>query len=405
VLVFHYNYYGAIVRDLVSKLFGQGQEEEAPAKAPAKTSGKEVKKKGASPVNAETAKKSKELEDESSILDSATPDQQVKSESDDYLASGGLMSDATPKLEGSMDNKEPASESEQTGTDQIASQQPAIDETAVSIKPIQLDEAKKPAAILQAVHHCHIGNVRTRNEDSTFVFTAEAGGEEPLIPFGLYVLADGMGGHHAGHKASRDVSRIIAQHVLERIYLPLVKKSTHTSTRSQEPIRDVMLDAIQIANQQIHNPEPEMESGTTLTAILVFGRRIYITHIGDSRAYLMSDGQLKQLTTDHSYVRRLIDAGQLTEEEALVHPQRNMLYKAVGQGGTLDIDTFTQTLPKNGTLIICSDGLWGLVSDPSITNVVQKEDPLWDRANELINLALEAGGHDNISAILVSFGF
>ena len=166
-----------------------------------------------------------------------------------------------------------------------------------------------------------------------------------------------------------------------------------------------MLDAIQIANQQIHNPEPELESGTTVTAILVSGRRIYITHIGDSRAYLMSDGQLKQLTTDHSYVRRLIDAGQLTEEEAIVHPQRNMLYKAVGQGGTLDIDTFTQTLPKNGTLIICSDGLWGLVSDPSITNVVQKEDSLWDRANELVDLALEAGGHDNISTILVSFSF
>ena len=148
-----------------------------------------------------------------------------------------------------------------------------------------------------------------------------------------------------------------------------------------------------------------MDSGTTLTAILIFGRRIYLTHVGDSRAYLLSNGQLKQLTTDHSYVRRLIDAGQLSEEEALIHPQRNMLYKAVGLGGIMDIDTFTQTLPKKGTLIICSDGLWGLVSDTSITNVVQKDTSLWDRANELINLAREAGGHDNISAILISFSF
>jgi serine/threonine protein phosphatase PrpC len=393
------------VRDLVSKLFGQGQKEEAPVKAPEKASGKEPKKTGASPVSAETANKNEELEDESSKIDSDSPDQLEKPASDDDLVGGGLMSDAIPELKEPMENREPASESEQTGTDQIETQQPAIDETAVSMKPIQLGQVKKPTAMLQAVHCCHIGNVRTRNEDSTFIFTAEAGGEEPLIPFGLYVLADGMGGHHAGHKASRDASRIVAQHVLDRIYLPLLKKSTHTSTPSQEPIRDVMLDAIQIANQQIHNPEPEMESGTTVTAILVFGRRIYITQIGDSRAYLMSDGQLIQLTTDHSYVRRLIDAGQLTEEEAIVHPQRNMLYKAVGQGGTLDIDTFTQTLPKNGTLIICSDGLWGLVSDPSITNVLQKENSLWDRANELIDLALEAGGHDNISAILVSFSF
>ena len=129
---------------------------------------------GTSPLNAETANKSEELEDESSILDSATPNQQEKPESDDYLASGGLMSDAIPELEESMENKEPESESEQTGTDQIASQQPAIDETAVSIQPVRLEEVIRPSAMLQAVHYCDIGNVRTRNEDSTYIFTAEA---------------------------------------------------------------------------------------------------------------------------------------------------------------------------------------------------------------------------------------
>jgi len=280
-----------------------------------------------------------------------------------------------------------------------------IDETAISTRPVEVPKPERMSPLLQAAHCCHIGNIRHRNEDSTFLFTAEAGGQEPLLPFGLYVVADGMGGHHAGHEASRVVSRIVAQHVLERIYLPLIKRSTQTPTQPQEPIQDVVLEAIQIANRQIHNTEPGLESGTTLTTVLLFGRRLYITHVGDSRAYLLDSQNLKQLTTDHSYVRRLVDAGDLTEEEAAVHPQRNMLYKAVGQGGTLDIDTFTQTLPKEGILILCSDGLWGLVSDLEIKSTVQKETSLSDRASSLVDLALEAGGHDNISAILVAFEF
>ncbi|MGD8583807.1 MAG: hypothetical protein PVJ75_00490, partial [Chloroflexota bacterium] len=99
------------------------------------------------------------------------------------------------------------------------------------------------------------------------------------------------------------------------------------------------------------------------------------------------------------------DAGQLTEEEAAVHPQRNMLYKAVGQGGDLDIDTFTQTLPQQGKLVLCSDGLWGLVSDASIAEVISRELPLPDMADELVMMARTAGGHDNITAIVIDFNF
>lgn len=283
--------------------------------------------------------------------------------------------------------------------------QDAITATAISSRPIDFSDTTRPSPLLQAAHCCHIGNVRSRNEDSTFLFTAEAGGQEPLLPFGFYVVADGMGGHHAGDEASRVVSRTVAQHVLERIYLPLLKKSTSTPSQPQEPIQDVVLEAIQTANRQIHSPDPGLESGTTLTTALVFGRRLYITQVGDSRAYLLNDGKLKQITKDHSYVQRLVDAGDLTEEEAAVHPQRNMLYKAVGQGGTLEIDTFTRSLPKDGTLLLCSDGLWGLVPDNLMKRIVQKEVSLWDRACELVEMALEAGGHDNISAILVTFGF
>ena len=279
-----------------------------------------------------------------------------------------------------------------------------LEETAVSVQDIST-QGKAKTPVLKAVQKCHIGNVRSRNEDSTYIFTAETGGQDPLIPFGLYIVADGMGGHHAGHEASKGVSRLVAQHVLERIYFPLLKNSIGDNSSHQEPVSEVILDAVQIANQHIHSPDPGKDSGTTLTAALVFGRRLYVAHVGDSRAYLLDDGEFKQITTDHSYVRRLQDAGQLTDEEAAIHPQRNMLYRAVGQGGKLDIDTFTQSLPNQGKIFLCSDGLWGLVDDQILRDVIQQDVSLGAMADVLVDLALQAGGHDNISAVLVDFSF
>ncbi|MGD8856262.1 MAG: protein phosphatase 2C domain-containing protein [Chloroflexota bacterium] len=281
----------------------------------------------------------------------------------------------------------------------------ALEETAVG-RPA---EAPAPVANrlvgLNAAQCCHIGNIRERNEDSSFIFTAEFGGQEPLLPAGLYIVADGMGGHHAGHEASKNAARLAAQHVLEKIYVPLLHDSSARGGHPQEPIGEVMVDAVQAANHYIHDNDPKKNSGTTLTAALILGKRLYVAHVGDSRAYLYTGGKLKLLTTDHSYVRRLQDAGQLTEEEAAVHPQRNMLYKAVGQGGDLDIDTFTQTLPQQGKLVLCSDGLWGLVSDASIAEVISRELPLPDMADELVMMARTAGGHDNITAIVIDFNF
>lgn len=261
------------------------------------------------------------------------------------------------------------------------------------------------SSALTAIHKCHVGNHRARNEDSTYLFTAESGGEVPLLPLGLYIIADGMGGHHDGHEASKKVSRLVASNVLEQIYMPMLDTRRTASSIQHKPILEVMSDAIQTANQEIYNPEPSKDSGTTLTAGLIFGQRIFIAHIGDSRAYLLVDGELTLATTDHSYVRRLIDAGQLTEEEAAVHPQRNMLYKAVGQGGTLEIDTFTRSLPKEGMLVLCSDGLWGLVNDSDMREVITSDRSYQAMVDELVEMALRAGGHDNVSVVLVVFSF
>lgn len=386
------------MRDLVSKLFGLNQQESATEIQPGTVS--EVP--AAVPISGEE----QTLVDDSDMLPETvfepsepaeTQDAQESAATDVTIPGGFDFADEMPDLDSIVGSDDQFVDSPRPAT---AS---SIEDTALSLKPPSADRTLTKVPLLQAAQFCHIGNIRNRNEDSTYIFTAEADGQEPLIPFGLYIVADGMGGHHAGHEASRDVSRLVAHHVLERIYLPLLKKSISNMSASQEPIREVMLDAVQLANKHINNGKPGLESGTTLTAALVFGRRLYIAHIGDSRAYVLTDGQLKQITTDHSIVRRLQDAGQLTAEEAAVHPQRNMLYKAVGQGGELDIDTFTQTLPKDGFLFLCSDGLWGLVPDSQIKDVIQRDQSLQSKTKELINKALIAGGHDNISAVLVAY--
>ncbi|MGD2079446.1 MAG: protein phosphatase 2C domain-containing protein [Chloroflexota bacterium] len=281
----------------------------------------------------------------------------------------------------------------------------ALEDTAVGLPPKVATLTEDRPSGLRAAQYCHIGNVRERNEDSSFLFTAEFGGQEPLLPAGLYIVADGMGGHHAGHEASKNAARLVAEYILERIYIPLLQSDTVSGGQPEEPIGEVMVNAVQSADRYIHNSDPKKSSGTTLTAALIMGRRLYMAHVGDSRAYMLADGQLKLLTTDHSYVRRLQDAGQLTEEEAAVHPQRNMLYKAVGQGGDLDVDTFTQRLPQQGKLFLCSDGLWGLVSDENIAEVINQDISLLDMADELVMMARVAGGHDNITAIIVDFEF
>jgi protein phosphatase len=280
----------------------------------------------------------------------------------------------------------------------------SLDDTAVGLGKTNVQSPTRHK-ILQALQYSHIGNIRARNEDSTQIFTAGSGGQESLVPFGFYLLADGMGGHYAGHEASKYVVRYVARQVLERIYIPLLKTGIESNGAPPEPVREVMLEAVQHANRHIYNPQPDKGGGTTLTAALIFGRRLYLAHVGDSRAYLMVDNKLEIITDDHSYVHRLQASGQITEEEAAVHPQRNMLYRAVGQGGHLEIDTFTSTLADKGKLMLCSDGLWGLVPDDLIAHVLGQQLPLESLAEQLIGLGLKAGGHDNISTVIVEFNF
>jgi len=242
-----------------------------------------------------------------------------------------------------------------------------------------------------------VGQVRQRNEDAVFVMTAYQEGGHGLIPFGLFVLADGMGGHRLGDVASALATRIVAQHVIAETILHTLREEEPGADRP--PLSEVLIDAVNKANAAVAMEVPG--AGTTLTCALLLGPRAYIAHVGDSRAYLVSSDGLEQITRDHSLVDRLVELGQLTQAQAANHPHRNVLYRAVGQKGELEVDTYMRVIPSDGALLLCSDGLWGLVDEEAIARIIRDAPSPQAACTDLIQAANEAGGRDNITAILV----
>ncbi len=168
-----------------------------------------------------------------------------------------------------------------------------------------------------------------------------------------------------------------------------------------EPLQDLLRNAIEEANEAVVEQVPG--GGTTLTAVVMLGQQLTIGHVGDSRAYLLQDGRSEVLTRDHSLVERLRELGQLTAEEAAVHPQRNVLYRAIGQGANLEVDVSSMPTPESGYLMVCSDGLWGVLGDERMKQIIDKASSPQDACEELVDAANAAGGPDNITVILVRF--
>lgn len=297
------------------------------------------------------------------------------------------------------------------GTDAIAAPSPepdtANEDTKVrETQPIVVNKVEKTASDktngprLFVAKRCDLGAVRERNEDSCLVFESAAGGHFPMIPFGLYIVADGMGGHADGHIASSVASRTAARHILDRLYLPMLHSATPVN---QAPIQEVLHNAIQAANTAVFENDPDLDSGTTLTIALILGRRLHVAHVGDSRLYLHTKDRFEAVTNDHSLVQRLQDVGQLTAEEATMYRYRNVLLRAVGQGEEVEIDTYMKLLPKKGKLLLCSDGLCGFVPDNIIREIMDQDISLPETADLLYDAAMAAGGYDNITAVVVDF--
>jgi serine/threonine protein phosphatase PrpC len=242
-----------------------------------------------------------------------------------------------------------------------------------------------------------VGKQRELNEDSLLALTATLAGNSGSLPFGIYIVADGMGGHQFGEVASNAAIRIVAGHIIRKFqpYLFSIKPSP-----PDESLQEIMQTAVREANKIIQNEAPS--SGTTLTAALVLGQQVTIAHIGDSRAYhIYPDGRVEVVTRDHSLVKRLEELGHISPTEAENYPHRNVLYRALGQGEILEADVFTASFPQTGYLMLCSDGLWSVIGDQDISKIVREAPNLQSACQNLVEAANTAGGPDNISVIII----
>jgi len=264
---------------------------------------------------------------------------------------------------------------------------------------LKLEQDDKPADVhyLLAGFGQSVGKQRDHNEDALFALTTVLSGDNLQIPFGLYIVADGMGGHQHGDIASGTAVRSMAGYILRKLYIPLLDLP---QSPPSEPLQEIMQKGLFEAHKAI--PKYAPGGGTTMTAVLIMGEQITIAHVGDSRAYAVyADGHMQVLTRDHSLVKRLEELGQLTAEEAAQHPQRNVLYRALGQVEPFEPDITTFPLHHPGYLFLCSDGLWGVVAEREIYRLIASNPSPQQACVKLVEAANAAGGPDNITAILV----
>ncbi|MFH1446178.1 MAG: protein phosphatase 2C domain-containing protein [Chloroflexota bacterium] len=243
------------------------------------------------------------------------------------------------------------------------------------------------------------GRERSHNEDTLFVFNTVIAGNEAPLSVGIFIVADGMGGHQGGEIASGLAVRAAVDHLMTEVYLPLLNSDKQVDKIDFEK---VMKGAVDEAQKLVIESVPG--GGTTFTAALVLNEQVHFAHVGDSRLYLFSpDSTVRVWTRDHSLVRRLVDLGQLTEEEAAVHPQRNILYRALGQTEAFEADLDSFQMKHGSVMMICSDGLWGLLYDDAMFDIISSHTSAMGACKELVEAANNAGGPDNISVILVAF--
>lgn len=230
---------------------------------------------------------------------------------------------------------------------------------------------------MKAAARTHIGLVRASNQDALLVEPGE---------YGIYGVADGMGGHKAGDVASRMAVEAVARML-----------------RGVRPAADMLRAAIQEANLLIYEMQlehPEMSGmGTTLTMIWEDKDRVLMGHVGDSRAYRLRDGRLFQVSQDHSMVAELVRDGLLTPEEAAVHPYRNIITRALGTDHTVEVDVEEMDKRPGDVFLICSDGLSEYVKDKTMQSILSKS-ALEEEADALLKLALSGGGRDNVSLVI-----
>ena len=229
---------------------------------------------------------------------------------------------------------------------------------------------------MRVCHRTHQGLVRANNQDNWLAESA------------LYGVADGMGGHKGGETASRVALQVFRNAIGQK-----------------KPDADALRMAVEAANRRVYDMSARDDTlsgmGTTMSMIWQDTNRLLIAHVGDSRIYRLRDGQLQQITNDHSFVAELVRNNIITPEMAKTHPQRNIITRAVGVDPFVQVDVLQEELLPGDLWLICSDGLHGMVEDGEIQTILSEME-LEDAAERLISRALENGGHDNVTFVLLS---
>lgn len=241
--------------------------------------------------------------------------------------------------------------------------------------------------MIKAYAKSDVGKVRELNEDSFYI-------SDSLDEIQLYILADGMGGYKGGEVASK-LAIQSAKNYIESNFKEIEK--------DKDSIIQLVGSSVEYANMIVYEKSKENDElngmGTTLDVCLIYNNRVFIGHVGDSRVYRIRKEFMRKLTQDHSYVQKLVKDGTITKEEAVHHPQKNMLMKALGCNAFVEPDVMVKGFLKDDILIMNSDGLTNLVSQEEIFKEAKKD--IEQAPKELVNLANEKGGYDNITVIVI----
>ena len=238
-----------------------------------------------------------------------------------------------------------------------------------------------------------VGQVRTVDEDSILAADLSFAVNSKSSNFHLLVVADGMGGHAKGEEASK-------------IALSAISRSVISELVNDTPFTKLLEQGIQNANQDILDytaRHPESSGmGTTSVCAIVEGNAVHLANVGDSRAYVISDDEIRRVTKDHSFVQSLVDQGEITEAESREHPQKNVITKAVGIGTSIEADTMRLTLDSDESLLLCCDGVIAHLPDDDIHKIIRDSPDPQTACQEIVDMANERGGSDNISLIILS---
>jgi serine/threonine protein phosphatase PrpC len=261
---------------------------------------------------------------------------------------------------------------------------------------------------LLAASDSDAGNVRRSepNEDSTLVLQLQRVHESQADPVGVFIVADGMGGHDNGQGASRMTISVISERMVRELLMPPLeseKSAQQATPLDEDGLVALLQGSVEDANTSLcqANQRDKSDMGSTITGFMIAEDHAYILNVGDSRTYMLREGKLHQLTNDHSLVGQLVAGGLIEPDDVYTHPQRSQIYRSLGDKLNVQIDIFKQQVYPGDVLLSCSDGLWEMVRNPQITELLSNAPDPQTACSQLIEAANTNGGEDNVSAVVV----